>query len=83
MKRTKEQTGDFNMQKQKTYVVGFQGKNVKLYDENGTIIRNFVARAEVVNAQITTKNRNPIIAITTKDGKFELYRADGVLIRRG
>ncbi len=66
----------------KNYIVGFKGKNVDLYDENGSIIRRFRARAEVVNAQITKSNNNPVVAITTKDGKFEMYKADGSLIRR-
>ena len=66
----------------KNYIVGFKGKNVDLYDENGSIIRRFKARSEVVNAQITKNNNNPVVAITTKDGKFEMYKADGSLIRR-
>lgn len=67
----------------KNYIVGFKGKNVNLYDSNGSIIRRFNARAEVVNAQITQHNNNPAVAITTKDGHFELYKADGSIIRRG
>jgi len=66
----------------KTYVVGFKGKEASLLDQEGKLIRKFKAKAEIVNAQITKSSTNPIIAITTKDGKFELYRADGVLIRR-
>lgn len=65
------------------YVVSFQGKDVSLFDYDGKIIRKFKARAEVVNAQITNSNQNPVIAISTKDGKYELYRTDGSIIKRG
>ncbi len=68
---------------EKNYIVGFKGKEVNLFDSEGKIIRRFKARAEVVNAQITKSNNNPVVAITTKDGKFEMYKADGSLIRRG
>jgi len=67
---------------QHTYAVGFKGKMVKLFDEQGRTVRSFIARSEVVNAQVTTRNRNPIVAITTKDGKFEIYNADGTTIRK-
>ena len=64
------------------YIVGYKGKNVDLYTHSGKIIRRFKARADVVNAQITTSNTEPVIAITTKDGKFELYKTNGTVIRR-
>jgi hypothetical protein len=64
------------------YIVGFKGKDVDLFNSNGKIIRRFKARAEVVNAQITNSNSEPVVAITTKDGKFELYKANGTVIRR-
>jgi hypothetical protein len=64
------------------YIVGFKGKDVDLFNSDGKIIRRFKARAEVVNAQITTSNTEPVVAITTKDGKFELYKANGTVIRR-
>lgn len=64
------------------YIVGFNGKDVDLFNADGKIIRRFKARAEVVNAQITTSNAEPVVAITTKDGKFELYKANGTVIRR-
>lgn len=66
----------------KTLIVGFQGKEVSLSDEDGKLIRKFKARAEVVNAQVNSSGGNPTVAITTKDGKFELYKADGTVIRR-
>jgi hypothetical protein len=75
-----EQVGIFKIKK--GYVVGFKGKNVDLFNDNGKIIRRFTARSEVVNAQITTSNSEPVVAITTKDGKFELYKANGTVIRR-
>lgn len=66
----------------KKYIVGYKGKQVNLFDHNGKIIRRFIARAEVANAQIDSSGQNPVIAISTKDGKFEMYRADGSVIRR-
>ena len=48
------------------YIVGFKGKDVDLFNSDGKIIRRFKARAEVVNAQITTSNTEPVVAITTK-----------------
>lgn len=64
------------------YIVNFKGKNVNLYDENGKIIRRFLARAEVVNAQINGQGKDTTVAISTKDGKFELYKSNGTVIRR-
>jgi hypothetical protein len=64
------------------YIVGFNGKNVDLFNSDGKIIRRFRARSEVVNAQINSSNSEPFVAITTKDGKFELYKANGTVIRR-
>jgi hypothetical protein len=64
------------------YIVGFKGKDVDLFNADGKIIRRFKARSEVANAQITKSDSNPVIAITTKDGKFELYKANGTVIRR-
>lgn len=66
----------------KNYIVGFKGRDVNLFDHNGKIIRRFRARAEVVNAQITHSNQDTVVAITTKDGKFELYKSNGTVIRR-
>lgn len=66
----------------KSYIIGFKNKSVDLYDTNGNIIRRFKAKADVVNAQITSHNNNPAVAITTKDGHFELYKTDGTIIKR-
>jgi hypothetical protein len=68
--------------KNNDYVVGFKGKDVDLFNSNGKIIRRFKARSEVVNAQITKTNTEPYVAITTKDGKFELYKTNGTVVRR-
>jgi len=66
----------------KSMIVGYKGKEVSLFDEDGKLIRKFKARADVVNAQINNPHDNPTVAITTKDGKFELYKSNGMLIRR-
>ena len=56
---------------------------VDLYKNNGQIVRRFNTAAEVVNAQISGPDENPIIAISMKDGKFVQYRADGRFMRAG
>lgn len=68
--------------KNKDYVVAFKGKEVSIFFQDGSLLRRFKAKAEIVTAQITKSNTNPVVALTTKDGKFELYRTDGTLIRR-
>lgn len=64
------------------YVVGFKGKNVDLFDFNGKIIRRFVAASDVVNAQVSGSGKNTTIAVTMKNGKFIIYRADGSVVRK-
>jgi len=66
----------------KSYAVSFKGKQVDLFDYTGKIVRRFTARADVVNAQVSGSGRNSTVAIATKDGKFEIYRSDGTVVRR-
>ena len=65
----------------KTYVVGFKGRQVDLFDYNGKIIRRFIAKAEVANAQVNGSGSNATVAITMKNGKFEIYKSNGQKIR--
>lgn len=69
------------MKNNKTYLVGFKGKETSLYDQNGSLIRKFRSRCDVVNAQITYAGQNPTVAITLQDGKYELYKVNGELMR--
>lgn len=64
------------------YAVSFKGKQADLFDYNGKFIRRFIARADIVNAVVNGSGRASTIAITTKDGKFEVYRSDGSVVRR-
>jgi len=59
------------------------GKNVSLYKDNGCIIRRFMAKAEVVSAVVSGSGKEATVAISMKNGKTDLYRADGTVIRRG
>lgn len=61
----------------------FKGRTVDLYDDYAKIIRRFQMRADVVNAQISGSGKDATIAITMKDGHYEVYKSTGMLIRRG
>ena len=67
---------------EKNYAVSFKGKQVDLFDYSGKIVRRFNTRAEVVNAQVNGSGKNATVAISMKDGKFEIYRSDGTVVRR-
>ena len=64
------------------YVVSFKGRQVDVFDYSGKFVRRFNARAEVVNAVVNGSGKDSTVAITTKDGRFEIYRSDGSVIRR-
>lgn len=64
------------------YAVSFRGRQVDLFDYNGKFIRRFNARAEVVNAVVNGAGKDSTVAITTKDGKFEIYKSNGAVVRR-
>ena len=64
------------------YAVSFRGRQVDLFDYSGKVIRRFNTKAEVVNAQVSGSGRNATVAISMKDGKFEIYRSDGSVVRR-
>ena len=64
------------------YVVSFKGKQVDLFDYNGKFVRRFNTRAEVVNAVVNGAGKDSTIAITMKDGKFEIYKSNGTVVRR-
>lgn len=70
------------MSNSKNYVVSFKGKQVDLFDFNGKFIRRFNTRADVVNAVLNKSEQDTTVAITTKDGKFEIYKSNGTVVRR-
>lgn len=70
------------MSMDKNYAVSFKGRQVDLFDYSGKIIRRFNTRAEVVNAQVSGSGKNATVAISMKDGKFEIYKSDGTVVRR-
>lgn len=59
----------------------FKGKNCDLYNINKQIIRRFRVSNEIVNVQVQGTGTNATIAITMKNGKTLLYRANGQIIR--
>lgn len=64
------------------YAVSFKGRQVDLFDYTGKFIRRFTARADVVNAVVNGSGQNSTVAITTKDGKFEIYKSNGTVVRK-
>ena len=50
---------------------------------SGTKVIGKATTAEVVNAQVSGSGKNATIAVTMKNGKFIIYRADGTIVRRG
>lgn len=65
-----------------SYAVSFKGKQVDLFDYSGKFVRRFNTRAEVVNAVVNGSGKDSTVAITTKDGRFEIYKSNGSVIRR-
>lgn len=64
------------------YFVQFKKKKVDLYNQYKQIIRRFNMKADVVNAQISGAGQDCYVAITMNNGKTELYKSNGQLVRR-
>lgn len=64
------------------YYVQFKKKKVDLYNQYKQLVRRFNVKADVVNAQITGAGQDCYVAITMSNGKTELYKSNGQLIRR-
>lgn len=64
------------------YYVQFKKKKVDLYNQYKQLVRRFNMKADVVNAQITGAGQDCYVAITMSNGKTELYKSNGQLIRR-
>lgn len=65
-----------------SYAISFKGRQADLFDYTGKFIRRFTARADIVNAVVNGAGKDSTVAITTKDGKFEIYKSNGTVIRR-
>lgn len=66
----------------KTYYAEFKGKTVTLRNLDKRLIRKFMMKAEVVNAQVSGYGENSQVAIVMKDGNCYVYSASGRLIRK-
>lgn len=62
--------------------VTFKGKKVDLMNMNKQLIRRFNMKSEVVNAQVTGSGQDTLVAITMKNGKTEIYKSNGQLVRK-
>ena len=64
--------------------VNFKPKTriVQLYNDNGSVVRRFIAKAEVIDAHISGTGKEALIAIVCKNGYTEVYKANGTVVRR-
>ena len=67
---------------QENYYVTFNKKSVELRNMNKTLIRKFMMKADVVNAQVSGAGKNATVAITMIDGKTYIYKSNGTLVRK-
>ena len=62
----------------------WSGRMVEVYDERKYLVRRFHARDTVVGVQVSGFSpADGQVAITMVNGKTDLYKTDGALIRRG
>lgn len=61
----------------------WSGKMVKVYQENKQILRQIRARRDVRCVQCSGEGNDGMIAITLDNGKTDLYRATGQIVRQG
>jgi len=64
------------------YYTNFKGKACDLYNDTKQIIRRFRVSDEIVNAQVTGSGNNAKVAITMRNGKTVVYKANGQMLRR-
>lgn len=62
--------------------VNFKGKTAQLYTDEKKIIRQFRTNADIVNAQVSGKGKDALVALTMKNGKTVLYKSNGQIVRR-
>lgn len=62
----------------------WSGRTVHVYDENGQLVRTLHARFEVEGVQCSGSDVNDgRVAISMENGKTDLYRVNGEVIRLG
>ena len=60
----------------------WNGNTTKIYSDNRSMHRAFHTRLPVRCASVTGEGNDARVSITLTNGRTELYRGDGVLIRR-
>jgi len=70
------------MSNKDTYYATFKNRRVDLYNMDKSLIRRFNMKADVVNAQVSGSGQNAVVAITMVNGKTEVYKSNGTLVRR-
>lgn len=61
----------------------WSGRQVKIYDQYKTIVRRLNVHKDVQCVQCSGSGLDGMVAITYVDGKTDLYKADGTIVRRG
>jgi len=62
----------------------WSGNKVTVRDHNKVIVRKFSVRDAVVGVQISgDSTTEAMVAIAMANGKTDLYKSSGVLVRRG
>lgn len=62
--------------------VNFKGNCADLYTDTKQIIRRFHVSNEIVNVAISGNGNDATIAITMKNGKTIVYKANGQIVRK-
>ena len=77
--------GEYIMSKQdpaKIYYAEFKDKTVMLRNMEKRLIRKFLMKSKVIDAQVSGYGDNSQVAIVMEDGKTYVYSSSGRLIRR-
>lgn len=61
----------------------WSGRKVEIYTETKQLMRRFSMSHDVVGVQCSGDGNDACIAIAMANGKTDLYRGTGQLIRRG
>ena len=62
----------------------WSGKQVTVYNHNKQLIRRFNARYDVVGVQISGDSpTEAMVAITMSNGRTDVFKSSGQLVRRG